>query len=61
MSTLISCSVPLICTAMPPWRIIRRGVAASAGTPVLSNAKPEDQDKPKTQQYQVFCDEFITL
>lgn len=23
--------------------------------------RPEDQDKPKTQQYQVFCDEPITL
>jgi quercetin dioxygenase-like cupin family protein len=22
--------------------------------------RPEDQDKPKTQKYQVFCDEFIT-
>jgi quercetin dioxygenase-like cupin family protein len=30
------------------------------GKSSIRYVKPEDQDKPKTQQYQVFCDEFIT-
>ena len=31
------------------------------GKSSIRYVKPEDQDKPKTQKYQVFCDEFITL
>jgi quercetin dioxygenase-like cupin family protein len=31
------------------------------GKSSIRYVRPEDQDKPKTQQYQVFCDEFITL
>jgi len=31
------------------------------GKPSIRYVRPEDQDKPKTQKYQVFCDEFITL
>jgi quercetin dioxygenase-like cupin family protein len=30
------------------------------GKSSIRYALPEDQDKPKTQKYQVFCDEFIT-
>jgi quercetin dioxygenase-like cupin family protein len=30
------------------------------GKSSIRYVRPEDQDKPKTQQYQVFCDEFIT-
>ena len=31
------------------------------GKSSIRYVKAEDQDKPKTQQYQVFCDEFIDL
>jgi quercetin dioxygenase-like cupin family protein len=31
------------------------------GKSSIRYVRPEDQDKPKTQKYQVFCDEFITL
>ncbi|HTT39114.1 MAG TPA: hypothetical protein VMH32_15760 [Burkholderiales bacterium] len=31
------------------------------GKPSIRYVRPEDQDKPKTQKYQVFCDEFIAL
>jgi quercetin dioxygenase-like cupin family protein len=31
------------------------------GKSSIRYVKPEDQDKPKTQKYQVFCDEPITL
>jgi hypothetical protein len=31
------------------------------GKSSIRYVKPEDQDKPKTQTYQVFCDEFIDL
>jgi quercetin dioxygenase-like cupin family protein len=30
------------------------------GKPSIRYVRPEDEDKPKTQTYQVFCDEFIT-
>ena len=30
------------------------------GKSSIRYVRPEDQDKPKTQQYQVFCDELIT-
>jgi len=30
------------------------------GKPSIRYVRPEDHDKPKTQSYQVFCDEFIT-
>jgi quercetin dioxygenase-like cupin family protein len=30
------------------------------GRSSIRYVRPEDQDKPKTQRYQVFCDEFIT-
>jgi quercetin dioxygenase-like cupin family protein len=30
------------------------------GKSSIRYVRPEDQDKPKTQRYQVFCDEFIT-
>jgi quercetin dioxygenase-like cupin family protein len=29
------------------------------GKPSIRYVRPEDHDKPKTQRYQVFCDEFI--
>ena len=31
------------------------------GKSSIRYVRPEDQDKPKTQRYQVFCDEFINL
>ena len=31
------------------------------GKSSIRYVKAEDQDKPKTQRYQVFCDEFIDL
>src|SRR5262245_25333264 len=31
------------------------------GKSSIRYVRPEDQDKPKTQTYQVFCDEFIAL
>ena len=31
------------------------------GKSSIRYVRPEDEAKPKTQQYQVFCDEFITL
>ena len=31
------------------------------GKSSIRYVRPEDHDKPKTQSYQVFCDEFITL
>ncbi len=34
---------------------------SSRGKSSIRYVLPEDQDKPKTQQYQIFCDEPITL
>jgi hypothetical protein len=34
---------------------------ALQGKSSIRYVRPEDQDQPKTQQYQVFCDEAITL
>ena len=31
------------------------------GKSSIRDVRPEDQDKPNTQRYQVFRDEFITL
>jgi hypothetical protein len=31
------------------------------GKSSIRYVRPEDQEKPKTQKYQVFCDEPITL